>query len=211
MIARHLAALPRADRRGLVKTEVRSISNEIADWWHYSIQPSIDADLERPDVGWVWPAIIAWNNDLLPQRPQGLAICARQGGEGGTLGVDLFPLAMLQLVTRYPFADDSGSLSVLLHRMSTVPKDYRVPGAPRLVGQAGVDVALVKAYLHGYAGRSMLVVGRKAQAALSEWYTGTCGMMEYQPTARPNRCFLHQPRTAHQAYRRLGIYREQQA
>ena len=203
--------LPQGPAGHHAEVHVRRLSKDIADWWHHNIQPMINQDSSRPDSGWSWPTITAWNHwaDPLTAHPRGFALCL--GCADGHISVNAgLPqvLALVQLVARIPFIEDRSEYSVLLHYLTTVPRVLLDQKPIGLVGQAAVDISLVHALRLGYAGRMIAVIGRKDRHRLAIWYADKCGMISYgQP---PGHRFIHRPSTAMAAYARLQQLRLQE-
>jgi hypothetical protein len=210
--ARFVQRLPQLSDSGYLAVRVKRLSKEIADWWHKHVQPVVNRDLSRADAGWSWPMFTAFNDwkTLPAMSPHGFAICVeRPEGESLPLAPAGLPLALTQLVAPCPFVEDPREYSVLLLYVSAVPRGFFPSlGRIRLVGMAGIDIAIVRALQLGYGGRVMLTVGEKDADRLAAWYRHQCGMVPCRVQAPfAKRCFVHRPETAREAYTRLNHLR----
>lgn len=189
-----------------VAVHVRPISAEIADWWHDNVQPAINEVPGRADAGWSWPLFTAWNGWTEPPAllPQGFAVCLEPGDQG-TDEHATQPIALVQVVARFPFVLNRQQHAVLLHYFSTIPRELLGQKSPRLVGQASVDIAVVRA-LQEAGGRMVAPVNTRFAARLIEWYLGECGLIR-SPTEQP--CCHHDPASAETGYNRMIRFRLQ--
>jgi hypothetical protein len=195
--------LPVAPTRQYANARVLPLSEEIVSWWHRTIQPVVDATPGRADAGWCWPLFTAFNHwrEPLTQRPQGFAVCAEHDASPLPTQPMPFPLALVQLVTRFPYVPGVEMGCVLLQYLSTVPRELLPRDGLRLVGRAGVDTAIVRSIELGYGGRTVLTVGKRDAERLAQWYSQTCGMRE---APRPQaRCFYYDENSARHAYSEL--------
>lgn len=133
-------------------------------------------------------------------------------------GWDFLPCVMVALVERYQALDDNRRSCVFLWYLSTAPAPLlsRFLGgpAPKLLGQAGLDIGRTRSFLLEYEGRVGLHADPGGGDPLLDWYERQ-GMTRLPATApavsvvRPNdgRYFYYTPERARQTHAQLDHLR----
>ena len=144
-------------------------------WWQAEIQPVIDELPNRADKYWNWVLIAASTNvigRLFTRKPTGISI-------GIKIGQNFVPVALLQLVSKFPYLKNPEQKSAFIWYLSVAPKEalLQLEGIeikedllPKRLGSIALDTAVVYAMNHRYKGRTALHADEEGGDQLLDWY-----------------------------------------
>jgi hypothetical protein len=172
----------------LVPISVQPLTVALIEWWQAHIQPHI-ARLDRADAQWDWyiiDGLCGVSGRGFGQDPRGYAITlpSLRDPAGQPLIV-----ALLYLARRYPYLPNHRLRACYLWYLSTAPSQALTPfiaspdDLPKLVGTAGVDVAVCEAYNAGWQGRMGTHAHRRGGLELVQFYL-RCAMTLLPQTSR---------------------------
>lgn len=170
---------------GQVAVDVVNLDLHLARYWHNYIQPEINKNNVRADFRWDWRRIYYVSRLIgtsFGQSPGGLALVLNLKPAHQAL----IPVAMLQLVNRYPHFQDHSKGSTFLWYLSDAPREalqqLKVPNTatplltddqiPKMLGTLALDSSVIHSYREGNMGRLGLHAAPRGGLPLINWYNG---------------------------------------
>jgi hypothetical protein len=218
-----ISRLPVSGSNHLVDIDIVEVKED--DWnilksWDEKVGQHLQ-ETNRADANWKWHSRIApiVFYGGFRRRPRIFQM---------TIGRDKVPAAMIAILEEERWVENSSENAVFLWFLSTAPDAYwqtvvnDLPGMPKLVGRAALDVALTIALDGLTAGKLWLHADPKGGHGLRAWYGTDCGMTclgkrafptlpGFSPSIRSNdgRYFCFTEETAKWAHWQMDEWRTQ--